>query len=164
MKVSYNNWQCMPQWRRYDCLKLSFNEGADEVIDSEDLIDWMNGKLKEIAQEAKARRALEHNAQGATHGLNSTPLQGISQTVGDPSKGVKRGRATVNRKVSMTEKKTKQLAKVHQNYHLQRDGVMDIRSALTQENANLQASQRSVTNSNTWINLDLNEPLLALED
>ncbi|GAB2273384.1 hypothetical protein Dimus_008181 [Dionaea muscipula] len=137
MKVSYNNLQCKPEWCRYDRLKLSFNEGADEAIECEELSDWMDDKLKEIIQEVKARKASANYMQGSTLGQNSTLLQGNPQTVLDPSKGVKRGRAM--------------------------DVIEDIPSTFLQENANIQASQRSITNSNT-LTVDLNAPLLGCEE
>ncbi|GAB2297826.1 hypothetical protein Dimus_031912 [Dionaea muscipula] len=104
MKVSYSNWQTKQEWRRYDCLKQKFNEGADQVIHSEEMSVWLDGKLDDIIQEAKARNESINTARNVV-----ASSQEISGTIGDPCKGVKRGRATILRKQSIIEKKGKQL-------------------------------------------------------
>ncbi|KAI8563278.1 hypothetical protein RHMOL_Rhmol03G0100700 [Rhododendron molle] len=105
IKVSYVNWERKPEFARYDSLLGLFNEAADNAIYSIAKTDRMAARLREI----KAENALydeECLSNMPTVGDVQNDLESFqdkSYTVGDPSKGPRRGRPPTKRKQSMTE-------------------------------------------------------------
>ncbi|XP_058217284.1 protein FAR-RED ELONGATED HYPOCOTYL 3-like [Rhododendron vialii] len=128
VKVSYVEWQCEPEFARFDRMLKVFKEAADVAMYSTANTDRMVARLKEI----KAENDLDDEecpsnmptVGDVQNGLER--FQDGSITVGDPSKGPRIGRPPEKRKQSMGEQINRKSAQSNKRVQCSRANAKSI--------------------------------------
>ncbi|XP_058180132.1 protein FAR1-RELATED SEQUENCE 1-like [Rhododendron vialii] len=152
IKVSYVNWNSKPEFARYDSLLKLFNEVADKAMYSIAKTHRMADRLREIKAENDLddEKCVSNMSTVGDAQIDMECFQDKSITLGDPSKGPRRGRPPTKRKQSMTEQIIKKNDVEVYTHATGFDGN------ITQEGGTITPSQGSVGYLGTW-SYDLNE-------
>ncbi|KAI8573348.1 hypothetical protein RHMOL_Rhmol01G0270100 [Rhododendron molle] len=112
-KVSYVNWNSKPEFARYDGLLKLFNEAADKAMYSIAKTHRMADRLREIKAEIDLddKECVSNMVTVGDAQIDMESFQDKSITLGDPSKGPRRGRPPTERKQSVTEQTIRKNAK-----------------------------------------------------
>ncbi|KAI8536262.1 hypothetical protein RHMOL_Rhmol10G0243100 [Rhododendron molle] len=169
IKVSYVNWNSKPEFARYDGLLKLFNEAADKAMYSIAKTHRMVDRLRQIKAEIDLddEECVSNMATVGDAQIDMESFQDKSITLGDPSKGPRRGRPPTKRKQSVAEQIIRKNAKSNKRQcsRANAKSIPDVEvhthatgfdGIITQEGETITPSQGSVGYLGTW-SYDLNE-------
>ncbi|KAI8559355.1 hypothetical protein RHMOL_Rhmol04G0166600 [Rhododendron molle] len=158
-----------PEFARYDGLLKLFNEATDKAMYSIAKTHRMADRLREIKAEIDLddEECVSNMATVGDAQIDMESFQDKSITLGDPSKGPRRGRPPTKRKQSVTEQIIRKNAKSNKRQcsRANAKSIPDVEvhthatgfdGIITQEGETITPSQGSVGYLGTW-SYDLNE-------